>query len=176
MFEDSNIWVAMGVIVSPLVLTLWFVILLLVWALKKWTRYLETQTENALVERIAYKFNTVLMGFVHEQNQTIVEPKKKARAANNNGGPLLTDIERKRYARMVVDKIKAHLQPERLNEIVETFGFDPTDEAKINGFLHAQVELAVSSIKLERITSDGWSCWNREGEAEGPFEGKFAPR
>ena len=171
MFEGCGVWDIVGVFGVVIGLPA------LSWALVKWARYLDVRTENALMERTIYAFNTILTGLVREMDQTVVDPLKKARAPGGGGRSLLVDREKRSFSKSIVERLKLYLTPEGVARVAKAFGMDPRDRERIEGFLLSQVESAVSLLKTEKATREASQLWEiAEGEAEGPFEGGFAPR
>ena len=146
------------------------------WALVRVVRNLDAQVANTTTELLIGRFRWMLMSFVREQDQTVVDPRKKARAADSRDGPLLTKHEQRSFARSTVDKLRNHLDSERLATIVQAFGIDPENEHKVHGFLLSQVESSVSRLKFEKAIRELIEPAPENGEAEGPFEGAFEPR
>ena len=69
MIEDLTILEIVGVPVA----------LIVAWAMLKWCRFLDAQTEAIVMARTVHRFNAILTGFVRELDQTEVGPRKKAR-------------------------------------------------------------------------------------------------
>ena len=143
------------------------------WALMRWVRHVDSKTGNM---QLVYGFRTLVMNFVRELDQTVVDELKKARAATSDGGPLLTEAERRPFARQVVNKLKFYLHLDGLLKVVAASGVDSNDPKKVDGFLHAEVESAVSVLRSEKLLAEAGTVASQEGEATGPFEGVFTPR